>query len=390
MKYLLIIIFSLCITPSSVMAKKVESAENKKENLKNLQTQIQKEKSGKNKLQKRIAAINKDLSKTKNDMISIAANIQKNEHELKSLEHRIQKLETKKEALDSELKRDRLSISKLIIALQRIRRTPPEALLASPEAPYKIAQTALLMRDILPSLNRHAEKLKQNITTVSRVSSELSDEKEKRIAQASQLNGRYASLEKLIDKRQELYIKTNRDLKTREIAIQQISLKAKDLEDLVKRVEKNRQKELERKQSAFSVRMKPTPKIESKGGSRLPVSGIIRTGYNQIDELDAKSKGLTIEGRKAGLVVAPLSGKIQFTGHFKKYGNIIIIEHTNGFHSLIAGLGEISSHVGDIVKSGEPIGKLPDSSLIPRPTLYYELRKNGSPVNPALKFSNLG
>ncbi len=85
-----------------------------------------------------------------------------------------------------------------------------------------------------------------------------------------------------------------------------------------------------------------------------------------------------------------MGGKIQFTGAFKRYGNIVIIEHNDGYHSLVAGLDQIHSSVGDIVKSGEPIGILPDSSLIPRPTLYYELRRNGKPVDPSTKFADLG
>jgi septal ring factor EnvC (AmiA/AmiB activator) len=70
-----------------------------------------------------------------------------------------------------------------------------------------------------------------------------------------------------------------------------------------------------------------------------------------------------------------------FAGPFRGYGLILIVEHPNGYHSLIAGLGRIDTKVGQRVLAGEPLGVMgtpPDGN----PDLYFELRRNGQPINP--------
>ena len=85
------------------------------------------------------------------------------------------------------------------------------------------------------------------------------------------------------------------------------------------------------------------------------------------------------------MVVAPLGGIVRYAGTFRNYGKIVLIEHRNKFHSLVAGLGKVDTFVGQRVDAGEPIGALPTSSG----RLYYELRYQGDPVNPSKKFSTL-
>jgi septal ring factor EnvC (AmiA/AmiB activator) len=117
---------------------------------------------------------------------------------------------------------------------------------------------------------------------------------------------------------------------------------------------------------------------------------MIRVGYKQTDDIGAESQGLTIEGRPSALVVAPMGGVVRYAGYFKNYGKIIIVEHQKDYHSLIAGLSKIDTVVGQSVSAGEPIGTLPKTSADGgKPSLYYELRLSGEPVNPARKFAGL-
>ena len=82
-------------------------------------------------------------------------------------------------------------------------------------------------------------------------------------------------------------------------------------------------------------------------------------------------------------MVAPRGGTIVFAGPFKGYGLILIVEHGNGYHSLIAGLGRIDTAVGRKVAGGEPLAVMPPDG---NPDLYFELRRNGQPINPQRGF----
>ena len=64
-----------------------------------------------------------------------------------------------------------------------------------------------------------------------------------------------------------------------------------------------------------------------------------------------------------------------------RYGRILIIEHGERYHTLLAGLERIDAVIGQWVLAGEPVGTMGDpADDIPR--LYLELRRTGEPINP--------
>jgi septal ring factor EnvC (AmiA/AmiB activator) len=66
-------------------------------------------------------------------------------------------------------------------------------------------------------------------------------------------------------------------------------------------------------------------------------------------------------------------------GPFRGFGQLVILKHDASYHSVIAGLGSVNVAVGDKLSQGEPIGAIANS---PEAGLYFELRKNGKPVDP--------
>ena len=66
---------------------------------------------------------------------------------------------------------------------------------------------------------------------------------------------------------------------------------------------------------------------------------------------------------------------------FRRYGQILIIEHGGRYHTLLAGLDRIHAVVGQWLLAGEPVGVL-GSPQSGHPELYFELRRAGQPNNP--------
>jgi len=116
----------------------------------------------------------------------------------------------------------------------------------------------------------------------------------------------------------------------------------------------------------------PTPYI-------LPVAGRTITGFRAALG-DSLSSGITIAPVAGAQVVAPAEGRIAFAGPYRGYGQIVIIEHANGWTSLVTGLARADINVGQTIAAGMPLGVAgPD-----RPTITLELRRSGEPVNPLL------
>jgi septal ring factor EnvC (AmiA/AmiB activator) len=82
--------------------------------------------------------------------------------------------------------------------------------------------------------------------------------------------------------------------------------------------------------------------------------------------------------------VAPHDGEILFADIFRGYGKILIIDHGQGYHTLLAGLGRIYSTVGQAVLAGEPVGVMNEKQGTSgqRPEVYLEMRYNGLPIDP--------
>jgi septal ring factor EnvC (AmiA/AmiB activator) len=117
------------------------------------------------------------------------------------------------------------------------------------------------------------------------------------------------------------------------------------------------------------------------GPITLPAKGLMAQRYGENTGFGNTSKGITLKTRSAAQVVAPYDGRVVFSGPFRGYGEILIIEHDGGYHSLLAGLERIDGRVGQWILAGEPVGIM-GKSTDSVPKLYFELRRRGQSINP--------
>ena len=126
---------------------------------------------------------------------------------------------------------------------------------------------------------------------------------------------------------------------------------------------------------------KHIPITAARGALTFPVTGKIKGSYGFHETTGGTRKGIHIESGPGAQVVAPYNGRIVFAGPFRGYGQLLIIEHGQGYHSLLAGMARIQGLVGQWLLSGEPVGIM-GTPLSGKPALYMEFRRNGQPVNP--------
>jgi septal ring factor EnvC (AmiA/AmiB activator) len=122
---------------------------------------------------------------------------------------------------------------------------------------------------------------------------------------------------------------------------------------------------------------------KARGTMPFPVAGSLAQRFGGTGQTSGDvgllAKGITITARAGAQVVAPFDGLVAFAGPFRGYGQLLIIEHSEGYHTLLAGLGQIDASVGQRVLAGEPVGVMETEGA---PTLYVELRRDGQPINP--------
>ncbi len=133
-------------------------------------------------------------------------------------------------------------------------------------------------------------------------------------------------------------------------------------------------------------KMTSTKFNSSKGLLKMPVKGKIISffGPYKNTEFNVKNfqKGIDIKAGKGQPVRAVRKGKIIFSSWFKGYGNMIIIDHGDRFHTLYAHAEEIFKAKGEYVEAGEVIATVGDTGSMKGPGLHFEIRHHGKAVNP--------
>jgi septal ring factor EnvC (AmiA/AmiB activator) len=92
--------------------------------------------------------------------------------------------------------------------------------------------------------------------------------------------------------------------------------------------------------------------------------------------------GVDIEANEGRDVAAVYGGHVIYTGWFKGYGNLIILDHDNEYYTLYAHMAEIGVKEGDDVRQGQRIGTVGDTGSLEGPRLYFEVRFQGKPQDP--------
>ncbi len=98
--------------------------------------------------------------------------------------------------------------------------------------------------------------------------------------------------------------------------------------------------------------------------------------------------GLDFKGRRGDAVKSTADGKVILAGWFQGYGKCIRIRHKNNLETLYGHLSKINVKEGQVVYTGQVIGRVGSTGHSTGNHLHYEVRKNGKPVNPR-KFLNL-
>jgi septal ring factor EnvC (AmiA/AmiB activator) len=123
-----------------------------------------------------------------------------------------------------------------------------------------------------------------------------------------------------------------------------------------------------------------------KGRLSWPVPGRIALPYgtqkDPVFNTPVFRNGIHIEAINNAETKAVFQGKVIYAEWFKGFGNLVIINHGSGYHTLYGNLSEIFSRVGDIIRSNQAIGKVGESGVLNAPGLYFEIRYKGKPLNP--------
>lgn len=356
-------------------------------------------------LRGRIEALQQELDQASEDRAEAADGLKKSESRISDVTRGLRDLESKQRRLTRELRRleskshavsDEITDQQLRLAVllrERYVRGGNDAmkLMLNGQNPGEVARNleyyryigrarADLIREYQDSLARLAEIKSQ--TRAQR--DDLKQVKNERMAQKT-------ALEEEKGARQQVLYKLSNQIRAQRKQIDTLVRDEKRLSRLIERLARLAAT------PKPSVVAKPGQKVSKvadaslagidferlKGRLALPVSGEILHRFGQSREGGGPAwKGLFIRAHQGQEVHAVGSGQVAFADWLRGFGNLLIIDHGDGFLSLYSNNESLYKQPGDSVRAGDVVAAVGATGGQEEPGLYFELRRQGKPFDP--------
>jgi murein hydrolase activator len=396
--------------PASIRAER--------EKLRKLEAERRDRVAAQQKLENQASQLKVAIQQSTEKMVDVAAQIQKREQKLDRVEDKLDLLATERANQLAALGKRRTDVVRLLAALQNLSRQPPQLLLVRPNAAIDTARSAALLKLVVPQLEAQTSSLKKDIAALNAVKADLDTERETYRIELASLSEDRETLKELRAAREEKRTLLLDQAGDEQAKAQTLAAQARDVKDLLAQLEKTERKRARlaalpgpRLRPDFTkaplravpppksttvtrppvtgtppLRLRPpvvamTPALpRTLGLGTLPARGDIITGFGGATA-NGPSRGLSIRTRPDATVTAPAAGRVVFAGPFRAYGQMLIISHGEGYHSLIAGLTRLDAKNQQMIQAGEPVGIMGSGGE--QTALYFELRRGGDAVNPA-------
>jgi len=321
--------------------------------------------------------LDRTIETVRSELVVVARGVQDREHSLLEFEHHLEVLEAREKAMQQTVDRRNRQMQQVLIALERLALNPSNAIILQPHTPADTVRSAILLRTAVPEVRMAAQALQNDLAELQTVRASIVTEQEIISTNAKHLLSEQKRLERLLTEKG--FMQKNLIARSSKSAEQNrfLAQSARNLRELLEKLKTTQVKSVSPPREL--TRIDPPSFNKARGTMPYPVAGQLTIQYGTDSDSGNRGRGITISARRGASVTALYDGVIAFSGPFRGYGELLIIEHSEGYHSLLAGMSRIESDVGQRVLAGEPVGVMEQEGS---PSLYVELRRDGEPINP--------
>jgi len=331
------------------------------------------------------AALGQELARLQTVLVLAARTAQEREASLTAVEGKVAQISNEFAAHRYELAARSAEVAAVLAALARIARVPAATALSEDASTIDAIRGAILLRAALPEIDARAASLRRNLAVYAAVVDRLNAERGSLEHEKRAIEEERGRLDGLIAQRRSLGDQLITEQAALRTDTERLQGEARNLRDLLGQIEAERRRTSELAR-AFPRGRPPGMMERPEGGldgARFPypVFGAIVRGFGDPTESGHPSVGLVLATLPGGTVIAPHGGRVVFAGTFRGYGQLLILEIAEGYHVLLSGFSRIDVVTGQTVLVGEPVGVMGEtgSGLT---SLYFELRRDGQPINP--------
>lgn len=346
------------------------------QDMKKLQENIQQLQKELKSIQGERSELQKNLQKSETEVGELLKKIEQINRDLKNQNNQLKELHQERETLEGAKQQQQSEVATQVASAYQLGQQSQVKLLLNQESPERVSRMLKYHQYFLAA---RAEKLAAYVATLQQL-----DELEPRIAAKTielsnsqkTLQARHEELKQRQKDRQQALAKINSTLKNKDQELRQLEEDRKRLQALLQQV-------------THTVGSVPLPSGNEKFSSRKgrlpwPTEGkvIHRFGSARVTG-QMQWSGLMIRAAEGKPVVAVHHGRVVFADYFRGHGLLLIVDHGEGFLSLYAHNQSLFKTTGDWVRAGDAIASVGNSGGQAETGLYFEIRHNGKPTDPA-------
>ncbi len=366
--------FILFAIHCSLFTDTAVSAEDPKKEYEKLQKEIDTHKEKVEKTKKLEHSVLEELDRTNKELTHVQAELRKYRGKLRATEKEIRKVETEISANKAKLEKQKEWLKRKLRIMQKHGYSGDVILLLSTSEDISqlmrrlryVKEIALYDHKMLEGYKETIKSLDEQENRLKSLRDELKESEEDIEVNAAAISERKKSKEMLLSS-------VRKEKSSYEKMLKELKEASNRLLEIIKRSEE-------------------TDTYAAKGFHGLkgrlpwPVNGKVAIPYGTQKDPQFNTpvfrNGIHIKAEDDSTAKAVYSGKVVFAEWFKGYGQLIIISHGEGYHTLYANLAEIFYKVGDIIKEQQTIGRVGESGTLNSPGLYFEIRYKGKPLDP--------
>lgn len=399
--------------------RRQQAIERSQQDLRGVEDEIRLTAEQRRKIEADVEMIRSDRARLSAALLQTTARVQALEAGVSEIERRLEASQSGEEAIRRSLEQRRDVIADILAALQRLGRRPPPAILISPDDALRAIRIAIMLGGLMPELRMEADALAADLTELVELRKRIAAERDQRRVELARLADERQRVSSIMEARRDAQALAERALGEQQERARTLARQALDLRELIARMEDEtdggrraaeaaRAAEAERKRLALArpqdriqdssrslgeaTRLAPAVAFaQARGLLPLPVSGEIRKAFGAPDGFGGSERGLSIATRPGALVASPADGWVAFSGPYRTYGQLLIINAGDGYYIVLAGMDRINVAVGQFVLAGEPVASMGEASGktaaaiaigAAQPVLYVEFRKDGAAIDP--------
>jgi murein hydrolase activator len=316
----------------------------------------------------RLSEMEKDVAEKKAKVTSLRGNVRTSLGKVRALQDKLAVLEKSLRAIE------KLLMERMVILYKYARRGYMKILATASDLDQfrlRVKYLSVIMREDQTVLETLAQRKLSQEEKIKDLGRELSQAENRKRQEEDKLS----ALKKDLEEKVALLIKTHKEKEFYQIAVKELETGAEELKDTLL--------DLEKKPGKYGGEMGASRFAENKGSLPLPFNGKIIRGSEVLGPAVASlRRGVYIEGKGEEEVRSIFSGRVDFSGSVKGYGEMIIINHGSRYFTIDAELKQRTKKRGDQVQAGDVIGFVGSPEKSGPARLYFEIRHGRKILDP--------